>query len=173
VIADIRDHTSRVQQKYGKHGFEFVLLEEGKPFPFSDKHFDIVISLSVIEHATGTSMEESTLMISDEDWVSGAKQKQRQFADEIRRVGRAYFVQTPHKSFPIETHTWLPFANCLSHRHTVSLVRYADKYWLKKCGHVDWNLLGTKEIQALFPEAQIYIERFCGLPKSIIAFTSH
>ena len=54
---------------------------------FNDHEFDIVFSNSVIEH------------IDDHKRV----------ADEIRRVGRAYWVQTPNYYFPIEPHALLPF----------------------------------------------------------------
>lgn len=29
---------------------------------------------------------------------------QKEFADEIRRLGKAYYVQVPYRGFPIETH---------------------------------------------------------------------
>ena len=166
VVAEIRKDYAPVIQK---HGFEFVQLEEGKPLPFSDREFDIVISNSVIEHVT---MPKETCMskIPQKQWLSKSIQSQRHFANEIRRIGKAYFVQTPHKSFPIETHTWLPFVNWLNHNHTVSLVRFTDKYWVNYCGYVDWNLLSHTEMKVLFPEAEIYIERFLGLPKSVIAY---
>lgn len=167
VIADIsEEYRSTVQQKYG---FEFVLLEEGQPLPFNDKEFDIVINNSVIEHVT-LPKERCVANIAQAEWISKSLQRQQQFATEIRRVGKAYFVQTPHKNFPIETHTWLPFVNLLSHSHTASLVRVTDKYWIKHCGYVDWNLLGPVEMKTLFPDAELYIERFLGLQKSIIAY---
>jgi len=37
-----------------------------------------------------------------------ALDRQRRLAAEIARVGRRYFVQTPYRYFPIESHTWLP-----------------------------------------------------------------
>jgi hypothetical protein len=166
VVADIGKQYSLVVQKLG---FEFVQLEEGKPLPFNNRHFEIVISNSVIEHVT---MPKESVMskIPQQEWARKSLQSQIQFANEIRRIGKAYFVQTPHKSFPIEAHTWLPFVNYLSHNHTVSLVRFTDKWWAKYCGYADWNLLGHTEMNDLFPEARIHIERFLGLPKSVIAY---
>ena len=167
VIADIReDYRSTVEQKYG---FQFVLIDEEKPLPFKDKEFDIIISNSVIEHVT---LPKKLCMtdISQAEWVTISRQNQRRFATEIRRVSKSYFVQTPHKSFPIETHTWLPFVNLLNHNQATSLVRFTDKYWIKHCGNVDWNLLSLTEMKTLFPDAELYIERFFGFPKSIIAY---
>jgi len=169
VVAEMGEYYAPIIRQ--KYGFKFAQLEEGKPLPFVDKEFDIVISISVIEHVT-MPKEVCMSKISQENWVSNSLERQRQFANEIRRVGKAYFVQTPHKDFPIESHTWLPLVNWLSHPHTVSLVRYTDKYWVKKCGYVDWNLLGVTDMKRFFPEAQICIERAFGLPKAIIAFTS-
>src|SRR5947209_3510992 len=58
---------------------------DGRMLPFSDKSFDIVFSNSVIEHV-------------------GTLADQRRFADEITRVGRQYWVQTPNRRFPVELH---------------------------------------------------------------------
>ena len=172
VVADVAEmdeyYIPVIRRKYD---FEFVQLKEDKPLPFGDKEFDIVVSNSVIEHVTMTK-EACMSGISQEEWISKSLQRQRQFADEIRRVGKMYFVQTPHKDFPIELHTWLPFVNFLNHQHTVSLVRYTNKYWVQKCGYVNWNLLSFKQMKQFFPEALIRIERVLGLPKAIIAFTS-
>lgn len=169
VVADIREgYRSTVEQKYG---FEFVLIDEDKPLPFKDKEFDIVISNSVIEHVT-LPKEMCLTRIPQAEWVAGSRRNQRRFATEIRRVGKSYFVQTPHKSFPIEAHTWLPFVNLLSHNQAARLVRLTDKYWIKHCGYVDWNLLSPEDMKSLFPDAKLYIERFLGFPKSIIAYYS-
>ena len=113
-----------------------------------------------------------TAGFSQKDWVDTSLRRQKEFASEICRVGKSYFVQTPHKSFPLETHTWLPFVNLLTHNQTVSLVRFTDKFWIKHCGYVDWNLLGAEEMRNLFPDAEIHVERFLGLPKSIIAYST-
>jgi len=167
VSADIRgDDRLSVEQKYG---FEFVLIDEEKPLPFKDKAFDVIISNSVIEHVT-LPKEVCLTSIPQAEWASSSMQRQRQFATEIRRVSKSYFVQTPHRSFPIETHTWLPFVNFLNHNRATSLVRFTDKYWIKHCGYVDWNLLSPVEMKDLFPDAELYIERCLGFPKSIIAY---
>lgn len=169
VVADIHDgYRSTVQQKYN---FDFVLIPEDGSLPFGDNEFDIVLSSSVIEHVT--SPKSSCLTrVPQREWVRTSLRRQQQFANEIRRIGKSYFVQTPHKSFPLETHTWLPFVNLLTHNQTVSLVRFTDKFWIKHCGYVDWNLLSPLQMKALFPDAEIYVERFLGLPKSIVAYST-
>ena len=65
-------------------GFAYV-HGDGCNLPFRDQSFDIVFSNSVIEHV-------------------GGPDAQARFAHEIRRTGRGYWVQTPNRYFPIETH---------------------------------------------------------------------
>ena len=167
IVADIGTGPLIAQSKYG---FEPVFLEEDKPLPFDDKEIDIVFCNSVIEHVTLPKKLCVSERFSREEWKSRSFQSQRRFAGEIRRIGKSYFVQAPHKSFPIESHTWLPIVNWLNHNQIVSLVRFTDKYWVKHCGYVDWNLLGDQEMRTLFPDATIKIERLWGFPKSVIAF---
>src|SRR6266705_2619166 len=59
--------------------FKWV-LGDGRRLPFRDRAFDVVFSNAVIEHV-------------------GTFEKQAEFAEECRRVGRGYFVQTPNKWF--------------------------------------------------------------------------
>ncbi|HYN82703.1 MAG TPA: class I SAM-dependent methyltransferase [Gemmatimonadaceae bacterium] len=57
---------------------------------FATGSFDVVFSSSVIEHV-------------------GDYATQRRMADEIQRVGKRYFVQTPNKRFPLEPHFLFPW----------------------------------------------------------------
>jgi SAM-dependent methyltransferase len=167
VVADI-DERRRLARE--RHGFDEVALEADGPLPFADAAFDIVLCNSVIEHVTLPKDECRDARIAEAEWRARAFARQRAFAQEIRRVGRAYFVQTPHRAFPIDAHTWLPFTNFLSHEGARRLVRATDRWWVKKCGVADWNLLGPADMRALFPDASIHVERVAGLPKSIIAW---
>lgn len=134
---------------------------DGCRLPFADRTFDIVFSNSVIEHV-GLHL-------------------QGQFASEVARVGRRYWVQTPNRNFPIEAHLMLPVIHYLpkplqraiARRFTVwqLLVRPSEaqrrfyiEHFLNELG-----LLNTRELKLLFPDARIVYERVAGLPKSIIA----
>ena len=116
---------------------------------FEDKSFDIVFSNAVIEHV-------------------GSKERQLKFANEIRRVGKRYFVATPNYFFPIEQHYKIPLMHFLPERVRKYLmdVRQLD---LGHCEAI--NLLTPSQMQDLFPEATIKLLKsifFPFVPISII-----
>src|SRR2546423_6460792 len=63
------------------------VVADGRRLPFRSACFDIAFSNSVIEHL-------------------GSFEAQQRFAQEIRSVARAIWVQVPARSFPIEPHLW-------------------------------------------------------------------
>jgi len=83
-------------------------------------------------------------------------------------VGRSYFVQTPCRTFPIESHSWLPLAGQLPRWALLPTLRVSNKVWVKKTVP-DWNLLSGKQMSGLFPEAALIEERRFGFCKSIMA----
>lgn len=103
---------------------------EGKPLPFDAGFFDIVYCSSVLEHVTVPKSEIWELTSSSE-FRKRALDSQSVFAEEIKRVGKQYFVQTPCRSFPIESHSWLPIAGILPQELAVPLFRQANKIWVK------------------------------------------
>lgn len=136
---------------------------DGRMLPFRDGAFDIVFSNSTIEHV-------------------GTFGDQLQFASEVARVGKRFWVQTPNRSFPFEMHVMLPFVHYLPPDwqravvtrftgwemlvpHTKDIRRDYLKHFL-----TELRLLDVNELQALFPSARITRERFFGLPKSLIAY---
>jgi len=135
---------------------------DGCYLPFRDGAFDVVFSNSVLEHVGGTANQE-------------------RFAREVERVGRGYWVQTPNRWFPVETHLLTPFIHWLPRswqrglvpRFTVwaALVRVSPdrrRYYLEHYLS-DVRLLGRRQMCALFPSARLVRERICGLTKSLIA----
>jgi SAM-dependent methyltransferase len=118
---------------------------------FGDDSFDIVFSNSVIEHV-------------------GDGKKQREFAREVMRLGRSYWVQTPSRHFPIEAHSGMPFW----WHYPQWLQRYFISRWRRKLP--SWTemvegtrVLDARELRNLFPNATLKTERFFGVPKSYIA----
>ncbi len=123
---------------------------------FRDNEFDVVFSNSVIEHV-------------------GDMDRQRCMASEIQRVARRYWVQTPHKHFPLEIHFLFP---CFQYFPRNARVRIANVWPLShakmlgldpiyELDHI-W-LLTRNQFSSLFPQARILTERVLGMPKSLIA----
>ncbi len=129
-----------------------------KLFCFNDSSFDVVFSNSVIEHLY-------------------TKKNQQKMADEIQRVGKYHFVQTPNKYFFLEPHYLLPWFQFLpkSFRYFIltktpfSRLKRWDKTYAKQYLN-EIRLISCKEMKEFFPESHIYTERFLGMRKS---FTAH
>jgi SAM-dependent methyltransferase len=117
----------------------FVRADAAAGLPFAEDEFDVVYCSSVIEHVD--------------------PERRAAFAQEIRRVGRGWFVQTPAFSFPIEPHSLLPAAHWLP----AGLRR---RYWRLGAagGWEEIRLLRRAEVERLFGPA--LAERFGPLVKS-------
>jgi SAM-dependent methyltransferase len=150
------------------YGFDTVRLDGSATFPIADQQFDVVFCSSVIEHITGP--REVIFDITDSaEFAASARTAQANFAGEIRRVGKRYFVQTPYKYFPLEPHSFLPFfIVLLPRRWQIKLLGFFGRHWIKQV-QADFRLLTIKEMRALFPDAEIVLERYCGFVKSIVA----
>ena len=79
-----------VANHISNHRIEYVTGDACNVERYLDGTFDTVFSNSVIEHV-------------------GSCVKQGEFAREVRRLGKSYWVQTPSKWFPIEAHCGMPF----------------------------------------------------------------
>ena len=126
---------------------------------YNDGSFDLVFSNSVIEHVF-------TL------------EKQVAMANEVRRLGRAYWIQTPNYWFPMEPHfhfigwQWLPESlriGILRRRNCGWRGRTRDR---EKASELvrEVRLLSKRELRRLFPDGRFEAERFAGLVKSWIVF---
>lgn len=164
-IADINEEM--LCRGRARYGFEMVLLDESGILPFEDNYFEIVHCNSVIEHVTIDKTRRWSLQ-STKEFTKAAFARQKQFASEIRRVGKSYFVQTPNKNFVFESHTWLPLVQFLPRPLLIKTIRFLNKWWVKKTSP-DWNLLTAEQMRELFPEAIITREKVFGLTKSLIA----
>lgn len=163
TIADYdADHLDQARQR---HGYDCVRMDGSNTLTFKDGEFDVVYCNSVIEHVTGPL--ETMLTIRDKrrfEELSWTYQKA--FAAEIRRIGKAYFVQTPYKWFLIESHTITPVFVQLFPRW---LQLFCYRLVPKKRTLPDFNLLTIKQMRELFPDAEIILEKSMGMTKSIIA----
>jgi Methyltransferase domain len=122
---------------------------------FGNQSIDVIFSNSVIEHLF-------------------TFENQRRMASEIRRVGKAFWIQTPNFWFPVEPHfhfigwQWLPVDL------RVSILRRRTCGWRGPCSDPvqarrsveEVRLLSRSEMRSLFPGAKIFGERFGGFVKS-------
>jgi hypothetical protein len=169
TIADIDEEA--VESGHGKFGFTPFVVPEDGTLPVADGHFDIVFCSSVIEHAT-VDKTDLRQYSSTREFRRAAWARQQRLAEEIRRIGRRYYVQTPYRYFPIESHTWFPAVIVLVPRRLqIRLIDCLNRFWPKKTVP-DFNLLTPSEMHALFPDAEVLYERSFGLLKSMIAVRS-
>jgi len=168
TVADIYTQLPKSEGRLAD--IRFVHVDENKPLPFGEKEFDLVICNSVIEHVTLPKADCLDSRLPDQEFQRRSYEHQQKFASDICRIAKSYFVQTPHRDFPVDTHLWLPFTNWLPHSDLVRIASITDRFWLKDSFGVDWNLLKPKDMQSFFPDAKIFIERLMGLPKSVVAY---
>ncbi|MEQ9441142.1 MAG: class I SAM-dependent methyltransferase [Cyclobacteriaceae bacterium] len=162
-ISDIRE--KKLLKARELYGFKTILIQEDGSIP---SNFDIIFCSSVIEHVTIPKKDIYHLK-SGQTFETESFERQKQFAKEIRSKSQRYFVQTPYKYYPIESHTWLPFIIVFLPRETqIKFIRFINKFWIKRT-QPDFYLLTIRQMQELFPEAKIVKEKFLGLTKSIIA----
>lgn len=165
VLADIEEGPMREGvRRFGLKGYEVIPRDGALPFPAGS--FDAVWCNSVIEHVTLPRADLAT--VCDADFQRRADAHQRAFAAEIARVGRAYFVQTPHRHFPVEAHSWLPFMQYLPHHLRWKASRALKPIWVKKW-KADFLLYDAERFRRHFPGASIEVESVFGLPKALIA----
>jgi hypothetical protein len=134
------------------------VVGDGRRLEFADGAFDIAFSNSVIEHL-------------------GNFEDQQRFARELRRVGRKVFVQTPNRWFFIEPHFVTPLVPLLPWRFAKRLLRlFSFRAIFRRGDNVDLKeladelrLLTFREMKQLFPDCEIYREKWLGLTKSFIA----
>lgn len=166
VVADIS--AEALERASDVYGFEILLLDESGRIPEPDRSFDIVFCSSVIEHVT-VDKEDIEKYSTNDAFARAALERQQMLAQEVLRVGKAYFVQTPNKYFLIESHSWLPgLIVFLPRRAQIRLLRLMNRWWPKKTDP-DWHLLTYGKMRQLFPDACILKERSLGMTKSIIA----
>jgi len=138
------------------------VVGDGRKLAFNDQSFDVAFCNSVIEHL-------------------GTKNDQLIFARELRRVGRRHYAQTPNSRFPIEPHLLTPFIHWLPVSFQRKLIRNFTVWGVVtrptrgECEQYfqEVRLLNRKEMAEMFPGSKLYIERFIGLPKSIIAISNN
>lgn len=148
---------SKVNTKY----FNIVSISgDGRNMSqFKDDEFDIVFSNSVIEHV-------------------GKFKDQMKMANEMQRLGKNYFLQTPSFYSPIEPHFFVPFFQILPVKLRTLLLQNFNLGYLKKTPEKEKakkiiesiNLPKKEELEKMFPESTIKKEKAFGLTLSYIVY---
>ncbi len=125
---------------------------------FKNNSFDIVFSNSVIEHLY-------------------TFENQKKMAKEVLRIGKKHIIQTPNKYFFIEPHYIIPFFQFIPKKIQLKILTKTKisrlKKWDEKFAKQYVNeirLMKQKELNEIFPNSNIYYEKFLGMTKS---FTIH
>lgn len=131
-----------------KRKYREVLVIQGDVcnLPFKDNSFDIIFSNAVIEHV-------------------GNSERQMEFAKEIMRVGRKWFVTTPNRLFPFELHVYLPFIHYFPQK--------IQKYIMENIypgGTWNVNLLTASKMRNLFQGSTIVKQKITIWSETIIAY---
>jgi hypothetical protein len=125
---------------------------------YANNSFDLVFSNSVIEHLY--TCENQKLM-----------------AEEVQRVGKNYYIQTPYKYFFVEPHYLLPYFQFLPKKAKVFILSKTKLSRGTKISTEDAKdqaeqivLVSKNKMKQLFPKAKIYKEKFLGMTKSLTAY---
>jgi len=140
-------------------GAKFVRNIPGKPLPFTDKQFDIVVSWAVLEH-------------------TGDHPQQLEFLSELLRVGKRLYLTTPNRWFPVEIHTVLPFVHWFPRKIHQQILRKLGMNFYADTNNL--NLLTATNLmemlRTIIPPLQlfykIYFHRIFWLPSNIILYVS-
>ena len=130
----------------------------GLSLEYKKGEVDLIFSNSVIEHV-------------------GSYANQQIFANEVRRVSDKYIVQTPSIWFPLEPHSLIPLFQFLPHPIRALLIMTFNINYFPKAKKYKAAIIVShstlmfthKRFKQLFPEAEIQVERFLGIPKSYTA----
>jgi SAM-dependent methyltransferase len=121
-----------------------AVVADGEQLQFASASIALIVSNSVIEHVANPD----------------------RLATEIQRVGQAYFVQTPHAGFPVETHSYvgIPFyrqSRGKRMRQLLCRLFGADYSYVESVRY-----LSELDLRRIFPGAAIERELVLGLTKS-------
>ena len=134
--------------------FHFEIYD-GKHIDRPDGHYDLLLCNSVIEHVPPSQRVA--------------------LAAEMARVARRLFVQTPARAFPVDPHFVMPLVHWLPRPIGRRLARVSPWRLLTRssgpqCDEYfdETRLLSRRELERLFPDGFVRVERVLGLPKSYV-----
>jgi len=145
------EHLERIRAAYPTI---HAVRSDARKLPFPDKSFDLVYSNAVIEHV-------------------GNLEDQQRMADEVRRVGKRWFLTTPNRWYPFEFHARMPLVSWLPPRW----MHRATRLW--SYNHVlgryqsgidcsDVSLLSARQLRRMFPDSLVLKPRITFWPETLV-----
>jgi hypothetical protein len=142
----------------GGGGCRMIIGDACDPPPEAlDRTYDLVLCNSVIDQV-------------------GNYRRREQLADVIRAAAPRYWVQAANRSFPLDAYFMFPWFTRLPIEARIAVVR---RWPLMRSRTIDpveavKRVLAIEpqtadDLRLLFPDARLIVERFLGLPKSLIA----
>ncbi|MBM6596236.1 class I SAM-dependent methyltransferase [Microvirga pudoricolor] len=120
----------------------YVRIEPNRRLPFNDRAFDIATSNAVLEHV-------------------GSEQNQRHFVSELSRVAEKVFISVPHRYFPIEHHTGMPFLHWFDRTFDFACRALGKAKWAQE---EELILMSSQRLKRLVPEGRKAKIGFTGIP---------
>lgn len=147
IIADVEiNPLQRARERFSE---AMLIVADGMHMPFADQSIGCVFCNSVIEHLDQPG----------------------QVAMEIARIGRSYFVQTPDRSFPFETHSFTPIP--FYHSFSAPIQRLLCRVFRASYDYISSvSYLSEPQLRSMFPDARLRKETFLGLTKSFYLYRS-
>ncbi len=120
---------------------DYVQISAGQPLPFVDRSFDIATSNAVLEHV-------------------GSCAAQRQFIAEHMRVAKRVFITVPHRFFPVEHHTAIPFLHWTDTSFDLACRAAAKTSWANSANLI---LMSRRRLRDCVPPGANAAIRYTGL----------
>jgi hypothetical protein len=111
---------------------DYRRIEPGEPLPFADASFDIVTSNAVLEHV-------------------GSEAAQIALVAEMARVGRQVFISVPHRLFPVEHHTAIPFLHWLDVTFRPACALLGKQEWTDRANLI---MMTRRQLQGVVPKGR-------------------
>jgi len=121
----------------------YVRIDPNMRLPFDDRSFAIATANAVLEHV-------------------GSAANQASFVSELCRVAERVFISVPHKFFPIEHHTALPFVHYQKRTFELACAATGKSEWTKEENLI---LMTRKRLRQLAaPIGKKAVVGYTGLP---------
>jgi hypothetical protein len=117
-------------------------IAPNQPLPFADKAFAIATSNAVLEHV-------------------GSARNQAFFVAELARVAEKVFISVPHRYFPVEHHTAIPFLHFCDGSFAAACRWFGKSEWADEANLI---LMSRQRLHAAVPAGMPAAISWTGIP---------